>query len=257
MVLDAAAYRTVLAGERADIVFTDPPYDALSTCHLNPCDDGEDSGDVMVEATEFLQTAFGRIADSVTDGAVIYVKCGEWQSLSKLCAATAPNFGDPKDIVVWVKANSRQGPFYRSQHEFIVVFVAGRAAATKNFGLTGRGRYRSNVWQYPGSTSRGRGRDLRRFPSGIGPVAMIADALRDCSKRHAVVLDPYGGHGTTLISAERTDRRARLIEIQPSYCDIAVQRWEMFSGKHSHLVETNETFAEVTARRRAGKEAQE
>jgi len=83
----------------------------------------------------------------------------------------------------------------------------------------------------------------------VKPVALVVDALRDCSKRGETVLDPFAGSGTTMVAAERTGRLARLIEIDPLYCDIILRRWQAFSGKVAQLVGSKETFAEVQARR--------
>lgn len=83
----------------------------------------------------------------------------------------------------------------------------------------------------------------------VKPVALVMDALRDCSHRGGIVLDPFGGSGTTMIAAERTGRRARLIEFDPLYCDLIVNRWQTLTGKIARLVETNETFEQVKARR--------
>jgi DNA modification methylase len=85
----------------------------------------------------------------------------------------------------------------------------------------------------------------------VKPVSMVADALMDCSNRGGIVLDPFGGSGTTMIAAERKRRRARLIEIDPLYCDVIVQRWQKFSGKTARLADTTESYDEVKARRGA------
>ena len=149
------------------------------------------------------------------------------------------------------KSNAGMGSFYRSQHELICVYAApGRPI--NNFGLGGKGRHRTNVWKYPGFNSFGRGRDkaLAMHPT-VKPVAMVVDALMDCSNRGSIVLDPFGGSGTTMIAAERKGRRARLIEIDPLYCDVIVQRWQKFSGKTARLAETTETYNEVKVRRGA------
>ena len=142
------------------------------------------------------------------------------------------------------------GNFYRSQHEFIVVYARPGAPHINNFGLGAKGRYRTNVWNYPGCNSFSRDRDanLAMHPT-VKPVALVIDALRDCSHRGGIVLDPFGGSGTTMIAAERTGRRARLIEFDPLYCDLIVNRWQTLTGKVARLTETNETFEQVKARR--------
>jgi DNA modification methylase len=137
------------------------------------------------------------------------------------------------------------GSFYRSQHELIPVFVAPGAAPTNNFGLGAR-RYRTNVWQYPGVNTLGSERDstLAMHPT-VKPVALVADAIRDCSHRGEIILDPFGGSGTTMIAAQKTGRYARLVEIDPLYCDVILRRFEAFTGEQAVLAETGETFAQT------------
>jgi DNA modification methylase len=140
------------------------------------------------------------------------------------------------------------GSFYRSQHEHIAVFVTGGASPTNNFGLGARGRYRTNVWNYPGVNSLGSERDatLAMHPT-VKPVALVEDALRDCSHRNEIVLDPFAGSGTTMIAAQKSGRHARLIEIDPFYCDVIVRRFQEFTGESAVLTDTGETFAQREA----------
>ena len=150
------------------------------------------------------------------------------------------------------QCRSRQ--LHRSQHELVCVYAAAGGKPISNFGLGRKGRHRTNVWKYPGLNSFGRGRDeILAMDPTVKPVALVMDALKDCSHRGGIVLDPFAGSGTTMIAAERTKRRARLMEIDPLYCDTIVQRWQKFTGKTARLAETNETFDEVKARRGAGR----
>ena len=252
--LDFSTYQPLLRGEVAQIVFTDPPYNVPNAGHVSKRVEVREFAMAAGELTseefvDFLRTACGRIADYVADGSVIYI-CMDWRHLEELSVATRHFFGKPKNMVVWVKTNGGQGTFYRSQHEHIVVYVAGKKSPTNNFKLGERGRYRTNVWRYPGSNTFSRDRDsiLKAHPT-VKPVALVVDALRDCSKRGDVVLDPFGGSGTTMIAAERTGRVARLIEIDPIYCDVILRRWQTLTGKHAHLAESNETFAQADSRR--------
>jgi DNA modification methylase len=122
------------------------------------------------------------------------------------------------------------GKFYRSKHELIFVFKAGTAPHTNNFGMGGKGRYRTNVWDYPGVIGSEGREQLRNHPT-VKPVAMVRDAIKDCSQIGDIILDPFGGSGTTLIAAEQCRRKARLIELDPVYCDVIVQRHlSMFGG---------------------------
>jgi DNA modification methylase len=143
------------------------------------------------------------------------------------------------------------GTFYRSKHELVFVFKVGTAPHTNTFGLGDGGRYRTNVWDYAGVNSFGSRRqsELEMHPT-VKPVALVADAIRDCSARGEIVLDPFGGSGTTLIAAEKTGRLARLIEFDPAYCDGIIRRFEHLTGKQATLAGTKDTF-ETTVEIRA------
>jgi DNA modification methylase len=247
------AYAAAMDTDLAEIVFTDAPYNVPNAGHVTgrggvrefAMAHGEMSPS---QFTDFLSIVFANIQARMVDGAVGYF-CMDWRHLRELQAAADPVFGTLKNLIVWVKSNAGMGSFYRSQHELICVYAAP-GKPINNFGLGGKGRHRTNVWKYPGFNSFGRGRDkaLAMHPT-VKPVAMVMDALMDCSNRGGIILDPFGGSGTTMIAAERTGRRARLIEIDPLYCDVIVQRWQKISGKTARLAETAETYEEVKARR--------
>ena len=250
-------YEALMGRDQAEIVFTDPPYNVLNTGHVTKRDGVREfamaSGEMSSrEFAAFLSVVFGNICAYMQAGAVGFI-CMDWRHLPELRAAADPVFGEMKNLIVWIKANAGMGSFYRSQHELICVY-ATPGKPINNFGLGGKGRHRTNVWQYPGFNSFGRDRDeaLAMHPT-VKPVAMVVDALKDCSNRGGIVLDPFGGSGTTMIAAERTKRRARLMEIDPLYCDTIVERWQKFARKSARLAETNETFDEVKARRGAGR----
>ncbi|MGA7883008.1 MAG: site-specific DNA-methyltransferase, partial [Terrimicrobiaceae bacterium] len=151
-----------------------------------------------------------------------------------------------KNIVAWVKTNAGQGSFYRSQHELICVFKNGEGPYQNNVELGRHGRNRANVWTYSGVNTFRAGRldDLSAHPTPK-PVALVADAMRDCSRRGDVVLDPFMGSGTTILAAERVGRRAHGIELDPLYVDTAVRRWQAYTGKDAILKATGQTFDEV------------
>jgi DNA modification methylase len=191
----------------------------------------EASGEMSKEEfTVFLEKALARSASVCRDGAIAYV-CMDWRHLDELSAAGRLVFAELKNICVWAKTNGGMGTFYRSQHEMILVWKIGTAPHTNTFGLGDKGRYRTNV----------------------KPVALVADAIRDVSNRGEIVLDPFGGSGTTLIAAEKTGRCARLVELDPVYCDVIIQRWEKLTGKQASLISTNEVFESVQSRRAAEK----
>jgi hypothetical protein len=246
---------TLMGTELAEIVFTDAPYNVPNGGHVTSREGvrefamahGEMSSEQFVA---FLTTVSTNILDRMVDGAVGYF-CMDWRHLPELWAAAGPVFGKPKNLVCWVKPNAGMGSFYRSQHEMICVYAAP-GKPINNFGLGGKGRHRSNVWKYPGFNSFGRGRNeaLAMHPT-VKPVAMVKDALMDCSNRGGIVLDPFGGSGTTMIAAERTGRVARLMEIDTAYCDLIIQRWQKFSGEAAHLAETGATYEQVKTGRGA------
>ena len=142
------------------------------------------------------------------------------------------------------------GSFYRSKHELVFVFKVGTAPHTNSFGLGETGRYRTNVWDYAGISSLGANRmdELAMHPT-VKPVALVADAIKDCSRRGEVVLDIFGGSGTTLMAAETCGRQARLLEYDPCYCDTIVSRWEAYVGKRATLDEDGRPFEEIAAER--------
>jgi DNA modification methylase len=151
-----------------------------------------------------------------------------------------------KNLCVWNKSNAGMGSFYRSKHELVFIWKNGSAPHINTFELGQHGRSRTNVWDYAGVNGLKAGRldELAMHPT-VKPVALVADAIKDCSRRNGLVLDPFAGSGTVLIAAERTGRTARALEIDPSYVDVAVKRWQDFTGKAAVLALTGKTFEEV------------
>jgi DNA modification methylase len=241
-------------------VFTDPPYNVKidgNVCGLGSVKHREfafASGEMSEhQFTCFLESSLGNAAKVMRDGAIAFV-CMDWRHMGELLAAGRAVFTELKNLVVWNKSNGGMGAFYRSKHELIFAFKQGTAEHTNSFGLGDTGRYRTNVWDYAGISSIGgaRAEELAMHPT-VKPVALIADAIRDCSRRGEVVLDCFGGSGSTLIAAEKTGRRARLIEYDPLYCDTIVRRWEKLTGKRATLGEDGETFEDLVEERLGGR----
>jgi len=159
-------------------------------------------------------------------------------------------YDELKNLIVWAKTNGGMGTFYRSRHELIFVFKKGQASHINTFGLGETGRYRTNVWDYPGINTFRDGRDdeLAMHPT-VKPVALVADAIKDVSRRGHIVLDAFGGSGTTLIAAEKTGRKARLLELDPIYCDVICRRFEAYTGDPALLAENRLPFTERAAMR--------
>ncbi len=138
--------------------------------------------------------------------------CMDWRHMKLGSERRAPcggrtGFAELKNLCVWNKTNGGMGTFYRSKHELIFVYKIGAASHINTFGLGDTGRYRTNVWDYAGiNTFRSnRLEELNLHPT-VKPVALVSDAIKDCSRRGEIVLDPFGGSGTTLIAAHKTWR---------------------------------------------------
>ena len=179
----------------------------------------------------FYRRPFHTMAAHSADGALSFVFM-DWRHLREILDAGQSSFSELKNLVVWNKDNGGMGSLYRSKHELIFVFKSGTGAHINNVELGRHGRNRSNVWDYPGISSMRRGRleELAMHPT-VKPVAMIAEAIKDASHPKGLVLDPFAGSGTILIAAEKTGRRAAAIELTPGYVDVAVRRWQQYTGK--------------------------
>jgi DNA modification methylase len=156
----------------------------------------------------------------------------DWRHTPHIIAAGQTAYGkSPLNLIVWAKENAGQGSLYRSRHELIYLWKVGQAPHVNNIRLGKHGRHRSNVWTYPGVNSFGKDREqaLAEHPT-VKPLAMVADAILDLSDRDDLVLDPFGGSGTTLLAAEKTGRRARLMELDPRYVDLIIRRWRERGG---------------------------
>ena len=248
----------LLGGERADLVFTDPPYNVAvdgNVCGLGSVRHREfafASGEMSrPQFTDFLTVTLGNVAAGMRDGAIAFV-CMDWRHMRELLDVGEAVFTELKNLVVWNKTNGGMGTFYRSKHELIFVFKNGTAEHTNSFGLGATGRYRTNVWDYAGISSLGTSRadELAMHPT-VKPVALIAEAIRDCSRRGEIVLDCFGGSGSTLIAAEKTGRRARMIEYDQLYCDTIVRRWEQLTGKRAARAADQATFEDLSDERLA------
>jgi DNA modification methylase len=258
---DQAAYDQLLAGIKAEFVFTDPPYNVV--INGNVCGLGRvrhrafmmASGEMSeAEFTAFLETVFRLLAENSVDGSIHQI-CMDWRHAWEILAAGRAVYRELKNLCIWNKTNAGMGSFYRSKHELVFVWKLGTAAHINNFELGQHGRHRSNVWDYPGinTTRAGRLEELAMHPT-VKPVTLVADAIKDCSRRGGLVLDPFCGSGTILIAAERTGRKARALEIDPNYVDVAVRRWQTYTGKPALLAGSGETF-ETTADRRLAEPA--
>jgi DNA modification methylase len=251
---DKDAYTLLMGDDVADLICTDPPYNVPIDGHV--CGSGRirhrdfamGVGEMnRDEFTRFLVDTLGPAAARCRDGAIAFVFM-DWRHIGPLLTAGEEVFSELKNLCVWNKTNGGMGTFYRSKHELIFVFKVGSAPHINTFGLGETGRYRTNVWDYAGvNTFRaGRLEELELHPT-VKPVDLVSDAIKDCSRRSGIVLDPFGGSGTTLIAAQKSGRRARLIEYDPLYCDVILRRFEAVTGKSAILSWTGQTFEERAA----------
>jgi DNA modification methylase len=249
---DERAYETLMKGTKADFVFSDPPYNVPIDGHVSGLgrirhrDFVMASGEMsQAEYTTFLEKVF-RLLCAQTENGSIHDICIDWRHVFELLVAGRAVYHELKNICVWNKSNAGMGSFYRSQHELVLVWKNGTQPHVNNFELGQFGRSRTNIWNYAGVNSfkRERAAELAMHPT-VKPVALVADAIRDCSRRGGLVLDPFAGSGTVVIAAERTGRKARAIEIDPAYCDLIVKRWQDYTGKRATHGRTGVEFDDL------------
>jgi hypothetical protein len=193
----------------------------------------------------FLATTMG-LAASFSHAGAVHFSCVDWRHIGELLTAANSVYGDTLNIIAWVKSNAGQGSFYRSQHEFIGVFRVGNTSHLNNVQLGIHGRSRSNVWFYGGVNAfrAGRIEELRAHPTAK-PVALVADALKDCTRRGDLVLDTFCGSGPTIMAAERVGRLCRGLDIEPRFVDVTIRRWQAFTGRDAIHADCGLTFDDI------------
>ena len=235
------------------MAFLDPPYnvrvrDIIGRGRIKHAEFAMASGELSsAEFVAFLNDTLAAAAAVSCDGAVHFV-CMDWRHIGELIEAGGAVYDEMLNLVTWVKSNAGQGSFYRSQHELIGVFRVGQELHLNNIELGRHGRSRSNVWHYPGVNTFRAGRldDLKSHPT-VKPVALVADAMKDCTRRGDIVLDTFCGSGTTILAAERVGRRAYTLELEPRFVDVAIKRWQAFSRKDAIHADSGLTFDEVAS----------
>jgi DNA modification methylase len=236
---DQAFVRKVMGeGIVADLAFLDPPYNVPIVGYANTKAKHKDfamaSGEMSeAEYRAFLEASLAAATAVSREGAVHFLST-DWRQFGLMHAVVSDVYSALINLCVWVKSNAGMGSLYRSAHELILVARVGSARHFNAIQLGRHGRHRTNVWDYASVTSPKGGRrdDLELHPT-TKPVALVADAILDVSKRGAVVLDLFLGSGTTLIAAERTGRVCRGVELDPAYVDVAVERWEAQTGRQA------------------------
>lgn len=203
------------------------------------------------EFNGFLLRSCSLLARYSSSGSIHFV-CMDWRHVTEVLTAGRQAYTELKNVCVWVKDNAGMGSFYRSQHEFIFVFKSGQERHRNNVLLGQFGRSRSNVWRYPAANTFSRGGEegnLLALHPTVKPVALVADAILDCSARGEVVVDGFLGSGTTVIAAERTGRHCHGLEIDPHYVDIIIRRWQTYTGESARHLTSNLTFQQLESER--------
>ncbi|MHC4050454.1 site-specific DNA-methyltransferase [Bradyrhizobium sp. 25ACV] len=252
---DHSDWARLMGSDRARMLIADGPYNVqisttLGRGKIKHREFAVASGEMSpVEFTDFL-TRWMRLAAQFSHDGSLHFAFVDWRHIGEMHNAGHAVFGPLQNLVVWNKTNAGQGSFYRSQHELIFVYKNGDGPHLNNVELGRHGRNRSNVWTYAGVNTFRKDRldDLTVHPT-VKPVALIADAIKDCTRRGDLVLDPFLGSGTTLLAAERVGRKAYGLEIDPLYVDAAIRRWQNITKRDAILSTTGQTFDEVTAAR--------
>ncbi len=222
------------------------------------------------EYSKFLKTTLINTKRFLRNGALAFVFI-DWRHVDQVIEAGRETIGELINLICWVKSNPGMGSLYRSEHELICAFKAGSGQIVNNVELGRHGRARSNVWRYPGANQSAEGRLLLKGHPTPKPVALVADAIKDCTSRGDIVLDCFTGSGATIIAAEKVGRRAFGMEIDPRFVDISIRRWQSVTGKDAVHVASGRTFdecaelatrntdiasdAKVTSRRLRGRQA--
>ena len=228
----------LMNGAKADMVFTDPPYGMSygggRSGKVGSTDGTVKKFGVILGDTKTGDNLIAMIKDSVggaklscKEGAALYV-CFPWRTYSEFEAALISIGLDPTACIVWDKKSIGLGNAnYRPQHEFIFYFKGGAWYGDKA---------QSDVWYMS------RGATGKYVHPTQKPVELVERALTNSSKAGDLVIDCFGGSGSTLIACEKNNRNSRLMELDPKYCDVIIKRWQDFSGKVAIHAETGEAF---------------
>jgi len=252
--LHEESYKALMGNRRAAMIFADPPYNVRIDGHAtgNGAVRHREFAMASGEMTEsefiaFLDKSLRMLSQFSTNGSLHFL-CIDWRHLGELLVAGKNNYDELINVCVWAKHAGGMGSLYRSQHEMVFVFRNGTAAHRNNVQLGRFGRNRTNVWQYPGvqafSKQSEEGNLLALHPT-VKPVAMVADAILDCTARGEIVLDAFLGSGTTLMAAERVGRICSAIEIDPRYVDVAIRRWQKLTGERAAHARSGKPFDEI------------
>jgi DNA modification methylase len=250
---DPEVVRRLMRADVARMIFTDEPFNVAIGGHVTGGEHREfvmASGEMTdVQFLEFNRRWIAALLPYLMDGG-LFGTFIDWRGLPIVHAAATDLELVPLNLIVWAKTNAGMGSLYRSQHELLPLFKKGAASHVNNVALGKRGRWRSNVWIYPGASSLGSDarRGLQDHPT-VKPTAMLQDALIDLSHRGEIIIEPFGGSGSTLIACEKAGRVCRAIELDPLYVDVIARRYQDVSGEKAKLEQSGEAFDDLERRR--------
>ena len=249
-----ASFEALLGADKAQMVVVDSPYNVRigGNCVAK----GKHREFVMAsgemtrsEFAAFLTKVFGHLIAFSHDGSMHFLFM-DWRHMAEMVLATS-QYAEQKNLIVWDKISAGMGTCYRSQHELIWVMKNGAAAHINNFLLGQKGRHRSNLWSYPGLNGAASGRqELLALHPTVKPLALISDAIKDCSRKGGLILDCFAGSGTIIMAAERTGRRAAAMELDAHYVDVAIRRWQADTGQKAILSDDGRSFEELEQKER-------
>jgi DNA modification methylase len=250
---DPAVLSRLMDGAPARLILTDEPYNVAIAHNVT----GRPHREFLMASGEMSEEEFlafnnawmSAVLPFLCDGGILGTFI-DWRGYPTVFAAASKQTLNPINLIVWAKSNAGMGSLYRSQHELLPLFKKGNALNVNNVELGRKGRWRSNVWTYPGASSFGSDarRGLEDHPT-VKPTAMLADAFLDLTHRGDIVLDPFLGSGSTLMAAERTGRCCCGVELDPLYIDVTLRRYQSETGRSAVLEATGEKFVELSERR--------
>ena len=245
----AASFEALLGTEKAQMVIVDAPYNVR--IGGNCVAEGKHREFIMAsgemtrtEFADFLTGVFAHLITFSVDGSLHYLFM-DWRHMAEMVLATS-QYAEQKNLIVFDKISAGMGTCYRSQHELIWLMKNGTGPHINNFLLGQKGRHRTNVWSYPGLNGAvpDRQKLLALHPT-VKPLALISDAIKDCSKTGGLILDCFAGSGTIIMAAERTGRRAAALELDAHYVDVAIRRWQADTGQKAVLAHDGRSFGEL------------
>jgi DNA modification methylase len=235
---DITIVNKLLAGTLADMVFTDPPYNVNYGASMKDKVRGNNrtikNDNLGVDFYAFLLASSRNMLEVCKGGTYICMSSSELHTLQKAFTEAG---GHWSTFIIWAKNTFTMGRAdYQRQYEPILY---GWKEGTKHFWCGARDQ--GDVWSIDKPT-------VNDLHPTMKPVKLVERAIQNSSKSRDIILDCFGGSGTTMIAAEKTGRSARLVELDTIYCDVIVARWQEFTGKKATLDGSEETFATIAAR---------